>query len=235
MRTYDFAVIGGGIAGASAAYELQARGSAILLERERLLGQHTTGRSAAFLVESYGNRTVQRLTRASRRFFEEPPSGFAPHPVVEPRPILWIARSDQRLRLAEQTKLAVETGAELYEVDADEARAMCPVVREDYVVSGVVEPNARSIDVAGLLDGYLRGFRSRGGKIVARAEVTGLERVGEAWEIACGSDRYQAGVVVNAAGPSVERPVRRRRRLRLPRAAPSPAGRVRGTPTRPQR
>ncbi len=205
MRSYDFAVIGGGIAGASVAYELQARGSAILLERERLPGQHTTGRSAAFLVESYGNRTVQRLTRASRGFFEEPPSGFAPHPVVEPRPILWIARSDQRLRLAEQTKLAVETGAELYEVDADEARAMCPVVREDYVVSGVVEPNARSIDVAGLLDGYLRGFRSRGGKIVARAEVTGLERVGEAWEIACGSDRYQAGVVVNAAGAWADR------------------------------
>ncbi len=205
MRTYDFAVIGGGIAGASVAYELQARGSAILLEREQLPGQHTTGRSAAFLVESYGNRTVQRLTRASRSFFEEPPSGFAPHPVVEPRPILWIARSDQRLRLAEQTKLAVETGAELYEVDADEARAMCPVVREDYVVSGVVEPNARSIDVAGLLDGYLRGFRSRGGKIVARAEVTGLERVSEAWEIACGSDRYQAGVVVNAAGAWADR------------------------------
>ena len=204
MRTHDFAVIGGGIAGASVAYELQARGSTILLERERLPGQHTTGRSAAFLVESYGNRTVQRLTRASRIFFEEPPPGFASHPIVEPRPMLWIARSDQRQRLAEKTKLAVETGAELHEVDADEARAMCPVVREDYAVSGVVEPNARSIDVAGLLEGFLRGFRARGGEIVTRAEVTGLERIGEAWEIAWPSDRIQAGVVVNAAGAWAE-------------------------------
>ncbi len=204
MRTHDFAVIGGGIAGASVAYELQARGSTILLERERLPGQHTTGRSAAFLVESYGNRTVQRLTRASRIFFEEPPPGFASHPIVEPRPMLWIARSDQRQRLAEKTKLAVETGAELHEVDADEARAMCPVVREDYAVSGMVEPNARSIDVAGLLEGFLRGFRARGGEIVTRAEVTGLERIGEAWEIACRSDRIQAGMVVNAAGAWAE-------------------------------
>ena len=175
-----------------------------MLERERLPGQHTTGRSAAFLVESYGNRTVQRLTRASRIFFEEPPPGFASHPIVEPRPMLWIARSDQRQRLAEKTKLAVETGAELHEVDADEARAMCPVVREDYAVSGVVEPNALSIDVAGLLEGFLRGFRARGGEIVTRAEVTGLERVGEAWEIACKSDRIHAGVVVNAAGAWAE-------------------------------
>ncbi len=204
MRTHDFAVIGGGIAGASVAYELQARGSTILLERERLPGQHTTGRSAAFLVESYGNRTVQRLTRASRLFFEEPPPGFASRPIVEPRPMLWIARSDQRQRLAEKTKLAVETGAELHEVDADEARAMCPVVREDYAVSGVVEPNARSIDVAGLLNGFLRGFRARGGEIVTRAEVTGLERIGEAWEIACRGDRTHAGVVVNAAGAWAE-------------------------------
>ena len=47
MPDYDFAVIGAGIAGASAAHELQAHGRVVLLERERLPGHHTTGRSAA--------------------------------------------------------------------------------------------------------------------------------------------------------------------------------------------
>ncbi|MFP8880566.1 MAG: FAD-dependent oxidoreductase, partial [Myxococcota bacterium] len=72
MRTFDFIVIGAGIAGASAAYELQARGRTLLLEREPLPGHHTTGRSAAFLVDSYGNRVVRLLTRGGRDFLENP-------------------------------------------------------------------------------------------------------------------------------------------------------------------
>ena len=61
-KTCDFLVVGGGIAGASAAYELAARGKVILLEREDQPGYHTTGRSAAQFVETYGNASVRALT-----------------------------------------------------------------------------------------------------------------------------------------------------------------------------
>ena len=94
MPDYDFAVIGAGIAGASVAYELQAHGRVVLLEREPLPGHHTTGRSAAVLVQNYGNDVVRRLTQASRGFFEEPPDGFAPFPLVFARPVLFIGRED---------------------------------------------------------------------------------------------------------------------------------------------
>jgi D-arginine dehydrogenase len=201
--TTDFVVIGGGIAGASAAYELQDRGSVLLLERERLPGFHTTGRSAAFLVESYGKPTVQRLTRAGRDFLESPPDGFAATPILAPRPCLTIARDDQRQRLADKTKLAVEAGAALHEIDLETASRMCPVLRRGYAAAAVLEPAARSIDVAALLDGYLRGFRARGGELRSGAEVTGLSTSsgdGAGWEVRFGSDRASTAVVVNAAG-----------------------------------
>jgi D-arginine dehydrogenase len=200
VRSYDFAVIGAGIAGASVAYELQQRGSVLLLEREALPGQHTTGRSAAFLVESYGNAVVQRLTRASRTFFEAPPEGFADCPLVKPRPSLWIARPDQRLRLAAQAKDAIEAGVNLQQVDGEEARRLCPALREGYAASGVVEPDAKSIDVAALLAGFLRAFRASGGRVVTGAPVTGLRRDGSSWEISSPEERYRAGIVINAAG-----------------------------------
>lgn len=205
---YDFLVIGGGIAGASAAYELQARGRTLLLEREALPGQHTTGRSAAFLVESYGTRIVQWLTRAGRGFLEAPPEGFAPFPILKPCPSLWIAREDQVERLASQTRDAVEAGVSLREVSAEELQLLCPLLREGYAAAAVIEPGGQSIDVAGLLDGYLRGFRARGGEIVTRAEVTGLVRSGgtsgASWDVRCTAGSYSAGAVVNAAGAWAE-------------------------------
>jgi D-arginine dehydrogenase len=192
--------MGAGIAGASAGYELQAHGSVALLEREPLPGHHTTGRSAAFLVESYGTAVVGRLTRGGRRFLEDPPEGFAEHPLVAPKPVLWIARADQRESLAAALREGRQAGADLQALDVSEAQRLCPALRDGYVAEAIVEPNAMSIDVAGLLEAFLRGLRRRGGRVVTKAEVEELRRSGDAWEVRAGGGTWRAPVVVNAAG-----------------------------------
>jgi D-arginine dehydrogenase len=200
MANHDFIVVGAGIAGASAAYELQQHGSVALLEREPLPGQHTTGRSAAFLVDSYAGRVVGKLTRAGRHFFEQPPEGFTEIPLVTPNSVLWIGREDQRESLDTAITQGREAGAELYEISFADAQAICPVLRADYVAGAVAEPSAMHIDVAELLEAFLRGFRRRGGEIVTKAEVTRLEKSGGAWEVDAGGRTFRAPVVVNAAG-----------------------------------
>src|ERR1700742_4006536 len=81
----DFIVIGGGIAGASVAYWLAPHARVVVLEREPQPGYHSTGRSAALFIETYGPEQVRALTRASRAFFENPAPGFAAHPLLTPR------------------------------------------------------------------------------------------------------------------------------------------------------
>ena len=159
MTDYVFAVLGAGIAGASVACELQAHGRVVLLEREPLPGHHTTGRSAAVLVQNYGNAVVRRLTQASREFFE---------------------REDQRVRLAEERKAGEDLGVDVRLLDAAATRSLCPVLREDYVAGGLLEPGAKGIDVAGMLEGFLRGLRERGGAVRTRADVVRVEPSGEA-------------------------------------------------------
>lgn len=96
MTSCDFLIIGGGIAGASAAYE-PSRGRVVLLEREAQPGYHSTGRSAALYTETYGNAVIRALTVGSRPFYDAAvASGFAEHPVLTPRGVVLVGRNDQR-------------------------------------------------------------------------------------------------------------------------------------------
>src|SRR5262249_42966333 len=76
VENADFIVMGAGVAGASVAYFLARHARVVVLEREPHPGYHSTGRSAALYMETYGPEQVRALTRASRRFFENPPAGF---------------------------------------------------------------------------------------------------------------------------------------------------------------
>ena len=68
MDKLDYIVIGAGIAGASVAWELAGGARVLLLERESQPGYHTTGRSAALYMATYGTPNICALTRASRAF-----------------------------------------------------------------------------------------------------------------------------------------------------------------------
>lgn len=128
----DFLVVGGGIAGASAAAWLARRGRTIVLERESQPGYHATGRSAALYTEHYGNATVRALTRASGRFLKAPPAGFAEHPVLTPRGLLFLARPGQMAALAELEKQMRAAGANPRALAWPQAMARVPILSPDY-------------------------------------------------------------------------------------------------------
>src|SRR5688500_10144159 len=95
----DFIVVGAGIAGASVGYWLAPHGRVLLLERESQPGYHSTGRSAALFMESYGTPQVRALTLASRAFLESPPQGFTEHPLLGPRGALMVATHGEEAEL----------------------------------------------------------------------------------------------------------------------------------------
>lgn len=202
----DFLVVGSGIAGASAAYELAARDAArgakvLVVEREGAHGVHTTGRSAALYSAAYGNAAIRALTLASRPFYDAPPAGFADYALLTPRGCLYIATEGQEAALAAIEAEAVASGVTMRRVGAAAAREICPILKADYLVDATHEPDAMDIDVQALHQGYLRGLKARGGEARLDAEVTGLARTGEGWLVTLGDGtRVEAGVVIDAAG-----------------------------------
>jgi D-arginine dehydrogenase len=200
MERCDFLVVGAGIAGASAAYELAASGRVIVLERESQPGYHTTGRSAAQFLETYGNNVVRGLTRASRAFFFMPPEGFTEQHLLSARPALYIARKDQLESLARFEDGVRRLTPSVERLSAARTLEIVPVLKETYVASSVIEPEATDVDVHALHQGYLKGLRQRGGKVATNAEVTALSKSRGMWNAETSVGAFSAPVVVNAAG-----------------------------------
>jgi D-arginine dehydrogenase len=199
-RRADFLIIGGGIAAASVGYWLAPHGQVILLERESQPGYHSTGRSAALFMESYGTPQVRALTLASRAFFDAPPPGFAEHPLLSPRGALMVAEPGQEVELQAWWDALRSVTPRAQRLDATGACALVPVLRPERVAAAVYEPDAADMDVHAIHQGYLRGLRHAGGSIVNDAEVTALRHEGGLWRVEAGSQLYEAPVVLNAAG-----------------------------------
>jgi D-arginine dehydrogenase len=200
----DFIVVGAGIAGASVAYELSAKGTVILLEMESSPGYHSTGRSAAVISENYGPALWSRLVTASRSFLETPPDGFAEVPLVSPRGALFLARDGEVDGLRHTAEELTQRGASIELMSADEAVRHCPVLRTSEFAHALYEPGCMDIDTDALLSSYLRAFRSRGGQFFPDARVERLSRSRGRWAVTTPKGVFEAAVVVNAAGGWVQ-------------------------------
>ena len=196
---YDFLVIGGGIAGASAAYELAVHGSVLLLEAESTTGYHATGRSAALFTRNYGSTIVRQVNAASADFFRSPPNGFCETPLLTPRGSLTVAAPDHDGALADLLAMS-EPGEEVCRIDPKDACEMVPFLRQDRVGHAVFEANVTDIDVANLHLSYLKGAKARGAVIMTKQQVAALSRHANVWKVQTAKDSYSAAKIINAAG-----------------------------------
>ena len=199
MTSADILVIGGGIAGLSAAAALAGQARVLVLEAEEQIGYHSSGRSATMVHYALGDRLVRALTLASRPFFDESPEGFSDAPLGHRMPVLVHAREDERGAL---DALATEISlfAEVEQLDLCGVHELCPLLKDD-AVCGIADRNGMRLDPHALLQGNLRMLRSLGGQLHADCRVAQIEKSGDAWTVTTRKgDRFSAPILVNAAG-----------------------------------
>ncbi|MCE6950723.1 FAD-binding oxidoreductase [Cereibacter sphaeroides] len=189
---HDFLIIGGGIAGISAAARLSELGSVLLLEAEDSLAHHASSRSAALYEPRYGLAPVVELSLASAEFYHRAEG------ILSPRGMMVVARADDAAQF--------EAEAEAMQLDRltpEEAREIVPVLAEDVTLAAHAD-HAWDIDTDLLLQRFGREARQRGATFRTRAPVTAIVREGGFWSVTAG-ERHHARVIVNAAGAWVDR------------------------------
>ena len=192
-ETADIIVIGGGIAGVSAAAELARDASVVLLEGESHLGYHATGRSAAIYIRNYGNATLRQLNAMSHAALD---GALLGETVLSPRGEMLLAAPGEVDAL--ESLLNDTDGME--RLTPEEAKKLVPILRQDRIAAAAIERDAMDIDVDRLLHGNARLVRARKSRILTGHKASAIARSGAVWRVETPKGAFEAPVIVNAAG-----------------------------------
>lgn len=186
----DFLVIGGGIAGTSAAARLSSLGKTVVVEREGGLGYHASGRSAAMYEANYGLASTVALSVASGPYFREAHGGF-----LTPRGVMVVADKGRRGDF--------ETACEALEatpIDVDDAFGRVPVLNRDKVGFAAFHGDAFDVDTDRLIQTFAADVRGNGGSVLTGHEVGSISFEGGIWRVTTSKDTFEARMLFNAAG-----------------------------------
>ena len=186
----DYLIIGGGIAGISAAARLSEHGPTLVLEAEAHLAYHTSGRSAALYEQNYGSRSTVALAKAARADFDSMLSG-----VLSPRGFLLVCLQGEEAQFEYDLE-----HMHLSEVTVADAAKLVPILDRSSVIRTASSATARDIDTDMMLQIFARQIRANGGTVETNQQVTAIDKTMQGWRVTTGSGQYEAQKIVNAAG-----------------------------------
>jgi len=200
---FEVVIIGGGIAGASLAYFLAARGhgDVLILEREEQPGYHATGRSASVAEEVDPVPCTRLLKVLGTRFLREPPPGFTDSPLLDETGILMLYAGEEWSELQRLTPAMEQDGTVVELLSNAEVMSRMPVLAPEHFDGGLYLPKDGRIDVHALLTAYLRHAGRGGAELRTGVEVIGIQAEdGRCTGVATSTGIVDARWVVNASG-----------------------------------
>lgn len=187
----DVLVIGGGIAGLSAAAALAPDAQVTVLEAESALAYHASGRSAALFEQSYGAPSTVILNKASAAHHFEANGGY-----TTPRGLMIAAAADEQEAFeADVTAMGVDR------ISPQEAIALVPILNAERLAFAGYHAAAYDLDTDRMIQDCARTVRTNGGQVVTRAPVGAIARTSDGWEVETPQGKFTCTTLVNAAGP----------------------------------
>jgi sarcosine oxidase subunit beta len=204
-RTADVVIVGGGVVGASAAYQLANAGAGrvLLLERADHLAAGSTGACAGGFRQQFSSEVNVRLSQASVPMIV----GFTKEhglPLdVAQHGYLFLVRGEALWRgFVAANELQRRLGVEAELLTPHEAGGLAPGISLEGLVGATYGPADGIADPSGLTHGYATLARAAGAELEFGVEVTAIRTAaGDVTGVETSAGAIDAPVVVNAAGP----------------------------------
>jgi sarcosine oxidase subunit beta len=178
--TAEVVIIGGGIVGASIAYQLTSSGcrDVVILERESSQGKGSTGKSMGGVRAQFSTPVSIQMSLFSIPFFRDfeatlgHPSGY------RAQGYLFVATAERHLQYlrtnyGHQAALGLKTA---HLVDASDITKMVPQLRSDDIIGGSFCSTDGFVDPYSVMTGFTLRALDQGARLERDAEVTGVDR-----------------------------------------------------------
>jgi L-2-hydroxyglutarate oxidase LhgO len=205
MERTDAVVVGAGVVGLAVARALALAGrEVIVLERERLIGSHTSSRNSevihAGIYYPRGSRKAAFCVRGREMLYAYCATHGVPHRRLGK--IIVATEPEQEAALAGIAAAAAANGVtDLRPLGQAELQALEPALRG---VAGLLSPSTGIIDSHGLMLSLRGDLEAAGGAIAFETGLVAAEAVPGGFEIEAVSGgepvRFATGLLVNAAG-----------------------------------
>lgn len=197
---YDVVVIGSGMAGISLASELSQDRSVCVVEKEKLVSYHSTGRSMAFYVESYGNETVRKLVTASKNFFNSFEDPQSKRKLLSKRGVLHIGNKAQTQNINNLYNNLCKVNSNFDLLNKSQTLNLLPCLNDEYVESSVYDYEASEIDINLMYDIYMKKLKKNNGVIIKDIQINNFFFKANTWELISDKQTIRSKLLVNAAG-----------------------------------
>ncbi|MBI4607319.1 MAG: FAD-binding oxidoreductase [Planctomycetes bacterium] len=198
----DVIVIGGGIAGASIAYQLTKRGQRILVLERHLLGSGSTGRAAGLLGQLRGTEAATRMMMDSLRIVREVEGRTGRQLFVETGSLRLATTPERAADVEKHVAFGKSLGLDIDLIGREELRRIIPHMRADDVLTASHCPTDGHLMPSELHDAFVALARAQGAEVRTRSPVEEIAvRSGRVAGVRCRGELIEAPVVVNATGP----------------------------------
>lgn len=200
MKQPSIIIIGAGIIGASCAYFLSKKGAEVqVLEQHPAPAMESSGKSAAGIRQQFSRAENIRLSRYSAEFFDNFPSIIGAEAGYHKVGYLFLFQEAARQQWQQQHALQRELGATVELLTPEQVAERFPYVN-NAVAGASFGAEDGTLDPHSITMGFLRKAQEYGAQATFSAQVTGMQRQGDMWQVQSSQGDFKADMVLNAAG-----------------------------------
>jgi len=201
LNLYDVIIIGGGIMGCSAAYELAQRGLSVALFEKRMIGEGPTGRSSAIIRQHYSNELTARMALYSLRVFQDFEEQVGDQCGFTSTGFVALVEEKDRAGLEANVALQRDLGIRTELLSTEALGEILPRMESGDLVAAAYEPDSGYADPYLTVNAYARAARRAGAAIYQDTEVGRIHlEKGRVTGIDTQEGRFGTPVVLNCTG-----------------------------------
>jgi sarcosine oxidase subunit beta len=200
LKGAETIVVGGGILGATTAWELAREGMDVLLLEAGRFGEASTGKSAAIVRCHYTNPEVVRMAVRSRDRLRQLPLHLDCDPVYTRSGWLFLLDREEAETAASLSIMQDAEGVDTIEID--DLEEYLPGAEGSGLAYALFEPDSGFADPVATTVAYVEAARRAGARALEETEVAALVvESGAVRGVRVGTELVECDSIVLAAGP----------------------------------